>query len=156
MNKQTSLLSLSDAERQLAKLKVEYSEVSSRISALSAGRGIGQEEGNRAKVMKALFARKGALRKDMLALELRISEFPTGARTVRRLQPVLNLQEAERQLAELKAEHSEVSELIRNHDVGEGGDGAEVRQALFMCQTAIRNSIAAMLRRINELGGPGS
>jgi hypothetical protein len=155
MSQQKSLLSLSDAERQLAKLKVEYSEVSSRISALSAGRGIGQEERNRSKVMKALFTRKASLRKDLLAIEVRISEFPASARTVRRLQPVLNLQEAERQLAELNAEHSEVSELIRSHDVGEDGDGAEVRQALFMCQMAIRNSIAAIHRRINELEDPG-
>jgi hypothetical protein len=154
MSQQKSLLSLSDAERQLAKLKVEYSEVSSRISALSAGRGIGQEERKRGKVMKALFTRKASLRKDLLAIEVRISEFPTSCRTVRRLQPVLNLQEAERQLGELNAEHSEVSELIRNHDVGEDDDGADVRQALFMCQAAIRNSIAAIHRRINELGSP--
>ena len=116
---------------------------------------IGREERNRAKVMKALFAQKAALRKSLLAIELRISEFPTGGRIVRRLQPVLNLQEAERQLAELNAEHSEVSELIRSHNVGEDGDRAEVRQALFMCQAAIRNSIAAIHRRINELEDPG-
>jgi len=155
MNKQISLLSLSDVERQLAKLKAEYSEVSSRISALSAGRDINHDVGNRAKAMKALFAQKAALRKSLLAIELRIGEFPTSGRIVRRLQPILNLQEAERQLAELKVEHSEVSELIRDHDVGEDGDGAEVRQALFMCQAAIRNSITAIQRRINELENLG-
>ena len=157
MNEHINPLNLSDAERQLAKLKAEYSEVSSRISALSVSRGIGQEERNRAKLMKALFAQKAALRKSLLAIELRISELPRGGRTVRRLKPVLSLQEAERQLAELKAEHSEVSELIRSHNVGQDGedsDRAKVLQALFMCQAAIRNSISAIHRRINELGGP--
>lgn len=155
MNKQVSPPNPNDAERQLAKLKAEYSEVSSRISALSAGRGIGHEVGKRAKLMKALFAQKAALRKNLLAIELSISGFPPGGRIVRRLQPILNLQEAEKQLAELNAEHSEVSDLIRGHDVGEDGDGAEVKQALFMCQTAIRNSIAAIHRRIKELEEPG-
>jgi hypothetical protein len=158
VNKQISPLNLSDLERQRAKLKAEYSEVSSRISALGAGRGIGHEERNRAKAIKALFAQKAALRKGLLEIELRISEFPSGNGIVRRLQPVLSLQEAESQLAELRAEHSEVSELIRSHNVDDRDDGdrAEFMQALFMCQTAIRNSIAAMLRRINELGAPGS
>lgn len=151
MTEQTSPPNLRDAERQLAKLKAEYSEVSSRISAFSAGRGPVKD---RTKIMKALFARKAALRKSLMANELRISEIPPGGKIVRRLQPVLNLQEAEKQLADLNAEHSEVSDLIRSQSAGEDGDRAEVIQALFMCQAAIRNSIAAIRRRINELSGP--
>lgn len=67
---------------------------------------------------------------------------------------LLSLSDAERQLAKLHAEYSEVSELVRNHDVGEDGDGAGVSQALLMCQAAIRNSIAAIHRRIDGLGSP--
>lgn len=65
---------------------------------------------------------------------------------------LLSLSDAESQLAMLKVEYSEVSELARNHDVGEDGDGAGVRQALFMRQAAIRSSIAAIHRRIDGLG----